>query len=46
LSYARVLLGLVLLIAVAFFLLKIVIVGGIFGLFALFVVVIIIKEGL
>jgi hypothetical protein len=46
LSYARVLLGLILLIAAAFVLLKILIVGAVFGLFALIVLIIILKEGL
>jgi hypothetical protein len=46
LSYARVLLGLVILIAVGFFLLNVAIVAAIFGVFALFVLVIIFKEGL
>ncbi len=45
-SYARGLLGLVLLIAVAFFLLKVAIVGAIFGLFALVVLIVIFKERL
>ncbi|MEA2369734.1 MAG: hypothetical protein QOH12_128 [Solirubrobacteraceae bacterium] len=45
-SYARILLGLIVLIAVAFFLLKVAIVGGIFGVFALIVLIIILKEGL
>jgi hypothetical protein len=46
LSYARVFLGLIILIAAVFFLLKVAIVGAIFGVFALFVLVIILKEGL
>lgn len=45
-SYARVLLGLVIVIAVGFFLLNVAIVAAIFGVFALFVLVIIFKEGL
>ncbi|MDX6719563.1 MAG: hypothetical protein QOJ63_1817 [Solirubrobacteraceae bacterium] len=45
-SYARVFLGLIILIAVAFFLLKVVIVGAIFGVFALIVLIIVLKEGL
>lgn len=46
-SYARIFLGLVILIAVVFyFLLKVTIVGAIFGVFALFVLIIVIKEGL
>lgn len=39
-------LGLVILITVAFFLLKVAIVGAIFGVFALFVLIIVLKEGL
>jgi len=46
LSYARVLLGLIILIAAVFFLLKVAIVGAIFGVFALVVLIIILKEGL
>jgi hypothetical protein len=46
LSYARVVLGLIILIAAAFFLLKVAIVGAVFGVFALIVLIIIIKEGL
>jgi hypothetical protein len=46
LSYARIFLSLVILIAVAFFLLKVVIVGAIFGVFALIVLAIVLKEGL
>ncbi len=45
-SYARVLLGLIVLIAAVFVLLKVVIVGAVFGVFALIVLVIILKEGL
>jgi hypothetical protein len=39
-------LGLIVLIAVAFFLLKVVIVGAVFGVFALIVLIIVLKEGL
>jgi membrane protein required for beta-lactamase induction len=46
LSYARIVLGVIILIAVVFFLLKIAIVGGIFGVFALIVLIIVLKEGL
>jgi hypothetical protein len=46
LSYARIFLGLVILIAVVFYLLKVTIVAAIFGAFALFVLIIVIKEGL
>jgi hypothetical protein len=46
LSYARVVLGLIILIALGFFLLNVAIVAAIFGVFALVVLVIIIKEGL
>jgi membrane associated rhomboid family serine protease len=46
LSYARVFLGLIILIAVAFLLLKVAIVAAIFGVFALVVLAIILKEGL
>jgi hypothetical protein len=46
LQYARVFLGLIILIAVVFFLLKVPIVAAIFGVFALIVLVIVIKEGL
>jgi hypothetical protein len=46
LQYARVFLGLVILIAAIFFLLKVVIVGAIFGVFALIVLAIVLKEGL
>ena len=45
-SYARILLGLIVLIAAVFVLLKVVIVGAVFGVFALIVLVIILKEGL
>jgi hypothetical protein len=46
LQYARVFLGLVVLIAALFFLLKVVIAGAIFGVFALIVLIIVITEGL
>jgi membrane protein required for beta-lactamase induction len=46
LSYARIFLSLIILIAVVFFLLKVAIVGAIFGVFALIVLIIVIKEGL
>lgn len=46
LSYARIFLAVIILIAVLFFLLKVAIVGGIFGVFALIVLAIVIKEGL
>jgi hypothetical protein len=46
LSYARVVLGLIILIAVAFFLLKVAILGAIFGVFALIVLIVVLKEGL
>ncbi len=45
-SYARIFLAAVILIAVAFFLLKVAIVGAIFGVFALIVLIIVLKEGL
>ncbi|MCA1698214.1 MAG: hypothetical protein LC790_04640 [Actinobacteria bacterium] len=45
-SYARIFLSVVILIAVVFFLLKVVIVGAIFGVFALIVLMIVLKEGL
>ena len=45
-SYARVFLSMIILIAVAFFLLNVAIVGAIFGVFALIVLIIILKEGL
>lgn len=45
-SYARIFLAVIILIAVLFFLLKVAIVGGIFGVFALIVLAIVIKEGL
>jgi hypothetical protein len=40
------LLGLIILLAVVFYLLKVAIVGAIFGVFALIVLIIILKEGL
>jgi hypothetical protein len=46
LSYARIVLTTVILIAVAFYLLKVTIVAAIFGVFALFVLFVVIKEGL
>ena len=46
LSYARIFLGTVILIAVAFYLLKVTIVAAIFGVFALIVLIIVLKEGL
>ncbi|MDX6678837.1 MAG: hypothetical protein QOE31_2889 [Solirubrobacteraceae bacterium] len=45
-SYARIFLSVVILIALVFFLLKVVIVGAIFGVFALVVLMIVLKEGL
>jgi membrane protein required for beta-lactamase induction len=45
-SYARIFLALIITIAVLFFLLKVVIVGAIFGVFALIVLIIVLKEGL
>ncbi len=46
-SYARIFLGTVILIAALFyFLLKVAVVGIIFGIFALIVLAIVIKEGL
>ena len=45
-SYARIFLSAVILIAVAFYLLNVTIVAAIFGLFALFVLFVVIKEGL
>ena len=45
-SYARIVLATIILIAAAFFLLGVEIVGGIFGFFALIVLIIVIKEGL
>jgi hypothetical protein len=46
LSYARIFLSTVILIAVAFYLLKVTIVAIIFGVFALIVLAIVLKEGL
>jgi hypothetical protein len=46
LQYARVFLGLIILLAVVFYLLKVAIVGAIFGVFALIVLIIVLKEGL
>jgi hypothetical protein len=46
LSYARVVLGLIILIALGFFLLKVAIVAAVFAAFAVIVLVIILKEGL
>jgi membrane protein required for beta-lactamase induction len=46
LSYARIFLATVILIAAIFFLLKVAIVGAIFGVFALIVLIIVLKEGL
>jgi len=46
LSYARIFLSTVILIAVAFYLLGVAIVAYIFGAFALIVLAIVIKEGL
>lgn len=46
LSYARIFLVTVILIAVAFYLLKVTIVAAIFGVFALIVLTIVLKEGL
>jgi membrane protein required for beta-lactamase induction len=45
-SYARIFLAMVILITALFFLLKVAIAGIIFGLFALFVLIVVIKEGL
>jgi hypothetical protein len=46
LSYARVFLSTIILIAAVFFLLNVAIVGAIFGAFALIVLIIVLKEGL
>jgi hypothetical protein len=46
LSYARIFLITAILIAVVFFLLKLTIVAAIFGAFALFVLYVVLKEGL
>jgi hypothetical protein len=45
-SYARIFLLTVILIAAVFFLLKVTIVAAIFGAFALFVLIVVLKEGL
>ncbi len=45
-SYARVFLGLIVIVAAAFFLLNVAIVGAIFGVFALIVLIVILREGL
>ena len=45
-SYARIFLGLIILIAVGFYLLNVTIVAVIFGAFALFVLFVVLKEGL
>lgn len=45
-SYARIFLATVILITVAFYLLKVTIVAAIFGVFALIVLAIVLKEGL
>ncbi len=45
-SYARIVLATVVLIAVVFYLLNVVIAAAIFGAFALFVLYVVIKEGL
>ena len=45
-SYARIFLATVLLITLAFYLLKLMIVAVVFGLFAVFVLGVVIKEGL
>ena len=45
-SYARIFLTVVILIAVAFYLLNVTIVAAIFGVFALIVLAIVLKEGL
>jgi hypothetical protein len=46
LSYARIVLGTVILITALFFLLDLAIVGYVFGAFALFVLFVVVKEGL
>jgi len=46
LSYARIFLSIVVLIAVVFFLLKVTIAAAIFGVFGLIVLIIVLKEGL
>jgi hypothetical protein len=45
-SYARIFLATVILIAVAFYLLGVTIVAAVFGVFALWVLFIVVKEGL
>ena len=45
-SYARIFLITAILVAVVFFLLKLTIVAAIFGAFALFVLYVVVKEGL
>lgn len=45
-SYARIVLSAVVLIAVMFFLLEVTIAAAIFGAFALFVLFVVVKEGL
>ncbi|MEA2191947.1 MAG: hypothetical protein QOI73_2068 [Solirubrobacteraceae bacterium] len=46
LSYARIFLATVILIAVIFYVLNVTIVAAIFGVFALFVLFVVLKEGL
>jgi hypothetical protein len=46
LSYARIFLATVILIAVAFYLLNVTIVAAIFGVFAVFVLFVVLTEGL
>ena len=45
-SYARIFLSVIILIAVVFYLLNVTIVAAIFGAFALFVLFVVLKEGL
>ena len=45
-SYARIFLSVIVLIALVFFLLDVVIVAAIFGAFALWVLFVVVKEGL
>jgi len=45
-SYARIFLSVIILIAVAFYLLGVTIVAAIFGVFALCVLIIVVREGL
>ena len=45
-SYARIFLAVVILIAVAFYLIGVTIVAAVFGAFALFVLFVVLKEGL